>query len=330
MCGDPPVAGPVLWVPNEVGASPSAGGSVTGSPRREQQARATRARIIAAAARRFLARGYAGTTMRAVAADAGVALPTVELVFGTKAKLLKAVVDAAIGGDDEPVPMLDREWARQAESVAGAGGFAGIGRAAAVDTVWALMDPVLFCRLTRDRHWSPARFRDFLPVPSSACCCPSPAGRPMPPANPRSFRDQHPAGTVGGPRRGVHRVGGGADIVAQLAIGDAAFWVARRPPTADAAHIDLLVRRRPSRPSNGYPARQIRGPGPSEILGPSSSIRASAASATGARYSSGISCGLVAVGTSVPETNAAGIGAPVTSAQVVVPMVLGLGVRSGV
>src|SRR5437016_2610782 len=76
------------------------------SPRREQQARATRARIIAAAARRFLACGYAGTTMRAVAADAGVALPTVELVFGTKAKLLKAVIDVAIAGDDEPVPTL--------------------------------------------------------------------------------------------------------------------------------------------------------------------------------------------------------------------------------
>jgi hypothetical protein len=37
----------------------------------------------------------------------------------------------------------------------------GIDYAAAVDTVWALMDPALFCRLTRDRHWSPARFRDW-------------------------------------------------------------------------------------------------------------------------------------------------------------------------
>jgi hypothetical protein len=31
-------------------------------------------------------------------------------------------------------------------------------RAAAVDTVWALMDPVVFCRLTGDRHWTTARF----------------------------------------------------------------------------------------------------------------------------------------------------------------------------
>ena len=29
----------------------------------------------------------------------------------------------------------------------------------------------------------------------------------------------------------LHRVGGGEDIVAQLAIGDAAFWVARAGPT---------------------------------------------------------------------------------------------------
>src|ERR1700757_4096441 len=93
------------------------------SLRREQQARATRARIVAAAARRFLARGYAGTTMRAVAADAGVALPTVELVFGTKARLLKAVIDTAIAGDDEPVPMLARQWAPRAESMTTAAEF---------------------------------------------------------------------------------------------------------------------------------------------------------------------------------------------------------------
>src|ERR1700733_3375526 len=94
------------------------------SPHREQQARCTRARIITAAARLFLDRGYAGTTMRAVAADAGVALPTVELAVGTKARLLKAVIDTAIAGDVEPVPMLAREWAEQAGSTTGAAEFA--------------------------------------------------------------------------------------------------------------------------------------------------------------------------------------------------------------
>src|ERR1700693_4085436 len=88
------------------------------SPHREMQARRTRARIIAAAAQRFLAHGYAGTTMRAVALDAGVALPTVELAFRTKARLLKAAIDVAIAGDDDQVAMLDRQWAKRAESIA--------------------------------------------------------------------------------------------------------------------------------------------------------------------------------------------------------------------
>ena len=94
------------------------------SPRREQQARRTRARITAAAAQQFLARGYAAATMRAVADGAGVALPTVELAFGTKARLLKAVIDTAIAGDDEPVPMLARQWATRAESMTAAAEFA--------------------------------------------------------------------------------------------------------------------------------------------------------------------------------------------------------------
>ena len=81
------------------------------SDRRAAQARRTRLRILDAAAQTFLERGYAGATMRAIAAAAGVALPTVELGFGTKATLLKAAIDVAIAGDDEPVPVLDRAWA---------------------------------------------------------------------------------------------------------------------------------------------------------------------------------------------------------------------------
>jgi len=34
----------------------------------------------------------------------------------------------------------------------------GTSRTDAVDTVWTLMDPVIFCRLTGDRHWTTARF----------------------------------------------------------------------------------------------------------------------------------------------------------------------------
>jgi AcrR family transcriptional regulator len=46
--------------------------------------------------------------MAAVAADAGVSPKTIEATFGTKAKLLAAVVDYAIRGDVDPTPMADR------------------------------------------------------------------------------------------------------------------------------------------------------------------------------------------------------------------------------
>jgi TetR/AcrR family transcriptional regulator, regulator of autoinduction and epiphytic fitness len=82
---------------------------------RQAEARRTRGRVLGAATAIFLDRGYAGTTMRAVANAAGVSVPTVEALFGTKARLLKAAIDVAIAGDDEPVAVLDRPWARRAE-----------------------------------------------------------------------------------------------------------------------------------------------------------------------------------------------------------------------
>ncbi|HYY17440.1 MAG TPA: TetR family transcriptional regulator, partial [Streptosporangiaceae bacterium] len=84
------------------------------SARRQEQARRTRARICAAATAQFLATGYTGTTIKAVAAAAGVSVPTVEGAFGTKARLLKAAIDVATAGDDDHVAMLDRPWAARA------------------------------------------------------------------------------------------------------------------------------------------------------------------------------------------------------------------------
>ena len=77
---------------------------------RDARARLTRSRVVDAAGTLFLARGYAGTTIRSIAARAGVSVPTVELLFGTKATLLKAAIDVAIAGDDEPIPVLERDW----------------------------------------------------------------------------------------------------------------------------------------------------------------------------------------------------------------------------
>ena len=90
------------------------GGRVKGrrrydSPRRQEQARLTRKAVLDAARALFLERGYAATTVRAVAEMAGVSVETVYKAFGNKAGLVKAVFDVAIVGDDRPVPMLQRE-----------------------------------------------------------------------------------------------------------------------------------------------------------------------------------------------------------------------------
>jgi AcrR family transcriptional regulator len=57
----------------------------------------------------FLDRGFAATTVPDIAESAGVSVPTVYKVFGNKPRLAKAVFDFAIAGDDEPVPMVERE-----------------------------------------------------------------------------------------------------------------------------------------------------------------------------------------------------------------------------
>jgi AcrR family transcriptional regulator len=80
------------------------------SPRREQQAAETRRAILHAAKELFEAEGYAATTMGAVAVEAGVALKTVYLAFDTKARLLRAVWDLALKGDDADAPVAERPW----------------------------------------------------------------------------------------------------------------------------------------------------------------------------------------------------------------------------
>src|SRR6188472_414189 len=77
---------------------------------RRQRSRLTRRRVVDAATRLFVDRGYVATTIEDVASGAGVAVQTVYYVFGTKPNLLAAVLDASIVGDIEPVPVLQRGW----------------------------------------------------------------------------------------------------------------------------------------------------------------------------------------------------------------------------
>ena len=66
---------------------------------RDEQATRTRARVLDAAAELFLERGYGRTTVQAVADRAGVARDTVHAIFGSKARLLTALVDTRLVPD---------------------------------------------------------------------------------------------------------------------------------------------------------------------------------------------------------------------------------------
>jgi AcrR family transcriptional regulator len=68
--------------------------------RRRAAAEATRERICAAAEKLFLRDGYACTSIRAVAHEAGVAEATVYLALSTKAALLNATILRATGAND--------------------------------------------------------------------------------------------------------------------------------------------------------------------------------------------------------------------------------------
>ena len=83
------------------------------SPRRREQAAATRREILAAAKLLFEGQGYAATSMAAIAAEAGVALKTVYSAFETKGGVLRALWNLLLRGDAEDVPVMDRAWYRE-------------------------------------------------------------------------------------------------------------------------------------------------------------------------------------------------------------------------
>jgi AcrR family transcriptional regulator len=82
------------------------------SPHRRGQAAATRRQILEAAQRLFERDGYAATSVAAVAREAGVASKTVYLAFGSKRGLLLALWHLLLRGDEEPVPVGERDWFR--------------------------------------------------------------------------------------------------------------------------------------------------------------------------------------------------------------------------
>ena len=69
------------------------------SPARQRQADETRERIANAARRLLEKTGYAGMTIPAVAKAAGVAVPTVYAIFGSKKGIVSELLDAARFGE---------------------------------------------------------------------------------------------------------------------------------------------------------------------------------------------------------------------------------------
>lgn len=80
---------------------------------RDEQARVTRRTVVSAAGELFVERGYAATTIDAVADRARVSRRTVFTSVGGKAALLKLAWDWSLAGDDEPVPIAERPSVRR-------------------------------------------------------------------------------------------------------------------------------------------------------------------------------------------------------------------------
>jgi AcrR family transcriptional regulator len=83
------------------------------SPRRREQAAATRLEILDAGQRLFERDGYPATTMAAIATDARVALKTVYVAFETKSGLLRALWNARLRGGREDVPVAEQDVYRE-------------------------------------------------------------------------------------------------------------------------------------------------------------------------------------------------------------------------
>src|SRR5712691_1997340 len=86
------------------------------APQRAAAALRTRETIVRSAKEAFEQHGWSATTIPLIAAAAGVSPKTVEALFGTKAVLLRAVVDYAIRGDLLDIPITQREGGTRIEA----------------------------------------------------------------------------------------------------------------------------------------------------------------------------------------------------------------------
>jgi len=92
------------------------------STARRAAAAETRHAILDAARSLFLARGYPATTMPAIAERAGVALDTVYAAVGGKPKLFRLLVETAISGGSDAVPVEERDYVQAIRAAPNAAG----------------------------------------------------------------------------------------------------------------------------------------------------------------------------------------------------------------
>lgn len=110
------------------------GNQQSSQARKDGQARTRLARAAVAQAARtlFLERGYSGTTVEAISGVSGVPPATVYRLFSSKLGILKALLDVSIAGDDEAIPLTDRDHVRallaDPDPRSQLSGFAGITR----------------------------------------------------------------------------------------------------------------------------------------------------------------------------------------------------------
>lgn len=81
--------------------------------RRRAQASESQLQVLRTAVGLFVEQGYGRTTMKQIAAAAGVSVETVYGAFGTKAGLLHRAWDITIGGDDTEIAFHDRPEVRR-------------------------------------------------------------------------------------------------------------------------------------------------------------------------------------------------------------------------
>jgi AcrR family transcriptional regulator len=108
---------------------------------RTEQAAATRRAVLSAARDLFAEKGYAATSVAAIAARAEVAVDTVYAAVGRKPVILRQLLETAISGTDDEVPAVEREYVRRVRDASSAAEKMAI-YASAVAAIGVRMAPV--------------------------------------------------------------------------------------------------------------------------------------------------------------------------------------------